>query len=40
MSTLTVLDELTHDSLAPEYVEERVDDWVARLNELYDAVKR
>ncbi len=40
MSTLTVLDELTQDSLAPEYVEERVDDWVARLNELYDAVER
>jgi hypothetical protein len=40
MSTLTVLDELTQDDLAPEYVDQRVSDWVQRINDLYDTIEK
>ncbi len=40
MSAQTVLEELTRDELTREHVQSRVDDWVVRIESLYDYVMR
>jgi hypothetical protein len=39
MPAETVLEELTRDELTREHVQRRVDDWVARIEALYDEVE-
>ncbi|NJL50863.1 MAG: hypothetical protein HC909_04250 [Blastochloris sp.] len=39
MLAQTVLEELTQDELTREHVQQRVDDWVQRINKLYEDVE-
>jgi hypothetical protein len=40
MSAQTVLEELTRDELTREHVQQRVDDWSQRIEDLYSRVER
>jgi hypothetical protein len=35
-----VLEDVTADKLTPEYIGRRVDDWVSRVNQLFDQIDR